>query len=77
MNVDEEAEILKFLGFCRVLLLDEGIERRAIQLRRSSRCKLPDTIVAATALVHRLKLLTLDQQLMALMEKCEHALATK
>ena len=74
---DEEAEILKFLGFCRVLLLDEGIERRAIQLRRSSRCKLPDAIIAATALVHGLKLLTLDQQLMALMEKCEHAVATK
>lgn len=42
LTVDEETEILKFLECCRVLLLGEGIERQAIQLRRSSRCKLPD-----------------------------------
>lgn len=69
LTVGEETEILKLLASCRILLLNESIERQAIQLRRTTHCKLPDAIIAATAHVHRLKLLTLDQQLNALMEK--------
>jgi predicted nucleic acid-binding protein len=60
---EEEAAILDLLSNCRVLLIDEAVERQAIRLRRTSHCKLPDAIVAATALVHRLTLLTLDQRL--------------
>jgi len=60
---EEEAAILDLLSNCRVMLIDEAVERQAIRLRRTSHCKLPDAIVAATALVHRLTLLTLDQRL--------------
>lgn len=60
---EEEAAILDLLSNCRVLLIDEAVERQAIRLRRTSHCKLPDAIVAATALVHKLTLLTLDQRL--------------
>ncbi len=60
---EEERQIQGFLQSCRVLLLDENVEQRAIQLRRSGNCKLPDAIIAATALVHQLTLLTLDEKL--------------
>lgn len=65
---EEEVAILDFLQNCRVLFIDEKIERQAIRLRRTGHCKLPDAIVAATALGHRLTLLTLDERLVKLME---------
>ena len=65
---EEEVAILDLLANCRTLLIDEAVERQAIQLRRTSHCKLPDAIVAATALVHGLTLLTLDQKLAGLTE---------
>jgi predicted nucleic acid-binding protein len=60
---EEEAAILDFLSNCRILPIDESVERQAIQLRRSSQCKLPDAIIVATAQVYQLTLLTLDQRL--------------
>ena len=61
----EESEIKAFIGCCRLLMLDEAVEAQAIRLRRQGLLKLPDAIVAATAMVHDLKLLTLDQRLSA------------
>ncbi len=66
---EEEAAILDLLRNCRILLIDEAVERQAIRLRRTSHCKLPDAIVAATALVHGIALLTLDQRLARLVEQ--------
>lgn len=66
---EEEAAILDFLRSCQVLFIDETVERQAIRLRRTSHCKLPDAIVAATALVHGIALLTLDERLAKLMEQ--------
>ena len=43
--------------------VSEDIEHRAIQLRRAGALKLPDAVVAATALCMQAKLLTLDQRL--------------
>jgi len=60
---EEERAILEFLQHCQVLFIDEVIERAAIRLRRAGLCKLPDAIIAATAQVHQLKLLTLDERL--------------
>ena len=59
----EETSIHAFLRNCHILLIDEAIENAAIQLRRSKACKLPDAIIAATAQVHQIILLTLDQHL--------------
>lgn len=59
----EESAISEFLRSCHILLVDENIERQAIRLRRDGHCKLPDAIIAATAQVHQLALLTLDQRL--------------
>ena len=45
------------------LALDVDIEDVTIQLRRSTSLKLPDAMIATTARIHRLELLTLDQKL--------------
>ncbi len=58
---EEERAIHAFLSVCRVRLLDERIEQEAIRLRRTGTFKLPDAIVAATAICEGLRLLTLDQ----------------
>jgi predicted nucleic acid-binding protein len=69
---EEEQQIQSFLQSCRVLIIDETVEQRAIQLRRSRNCKLPDAIIAATALVHQLTLLTLDERLSTLVSQHSH-----
>lgn len=63
LEKEEESTILEFLQHCQVILLDESIEQQATRLRRTRPCKLPDAIIAATAQVHQLVLLTLDQRL--------------
>jgi predicted nucleic acid-binding protein len=49
--------------------LTEAIENRTIELRQSRKVKLPDAIIAATALVHDLQLLTLDKKLLNVMSE--------
>ena len=60
---DDERLIQLFLSECQVLLLNERIEVKATHLRRSGLLKLPDAIVAATAIINDLRLLTLDKKL--------------
>jgi hypothetical protein len=54
------------LAMLAVLTIDARVELAAIALRRRTRAKLPDAIIAATADVHGLVLLTLDQKLQAI-----------
>jgi hypothetical protein len=61
LTEQEEQEIRAFLSSCEVRLLSETIEAQAIALRRAGAFKLPDAIVAATAITEQLHLLTLDQ----------------
>ena len=63
----EESAILDLMQNCRILFIDDATEQKAIQLRRTRHCKLPAAIIAVTALVHDLTLLTLDQRLQNLM----------
>jgi len=60
----DENMILAFLKECHVSLITESIETKAIELRRSGKFKLPDAIVAATAIIDQLTLLTLDNGMM-------------
>lgn len=66
---DEENSIRNFLGSCRVIPIEDAIEIKAIELRRAGHLKLPDAIIAATAITYRLHLLTLDQRMLDLFEK--------
>jgi hypothetical protein len=45
--------------------IDRDVEDAAIALRRQRKIKLPDALIAATAWVHQLDLLTLDEGLRA------------
>lgn len=72
LNDQEEAQIRTFLAACQVCLIDEAVEAEAIRLRRTSLFKLPDAIVAATAMTRRLKLLTLDQTMLGRLQRLGH-----
>jgi predicted nucleic acid-binding protein len=67
----EELVIQEFLSDCTVLTIDVSVERECIMLRRWTRLKLPDAIIAATAKVHGIKLLTLDRRLRQVAEQKE------
>lgn len=69
---EEDRSIRAFLAACRVFLIDEAVEAEAIRLRRSGAFKLPDAIVAATAITGRLKLLTLDQGMVQGLQRLGH-----
>ena len=63
LTEEDDANIRAFLGDCAVLIIDAAVDAKTIDLRRSTKLKLPDAILAATALVHGLRLVTLDQRL--------------
>ena len=60
---DEEIVIKQFLDQTIILALSDEIADKVIELRKKTRLKLPDAIIAGTALVHQLKLITCDEQL--------------
>ena len=66
MTDNEERGILKFLDNLMVIPLNEDIEQKTIELRRSTKLKLPDSIVAATSIVLDAILLTDDVHLLNL-----------
>jgi len=63
---EEETAIRRLLSRLSYLPLTRDIEDTAIPVRRARRVKLPDAIIAATAKVHGLELLTLDKELEAI-----------
>ena len=65
LTAAEEVRLRQFIIPFDVLMLNEAIEQATIEFRRSKRLKLPDAIIAATANVHGLTLLTLDERLRA------------
>ena len=66
MADDEERDIREFLDDLIIVPLDEAIEKTAIELRRSTSLKLPDSVVAATSIVLDSILLTDDHHLLNL-----------
>lgn len=62
---EEETLINQKLEHFSYLPLTRDIEDKVIDLRHSRKIKLPDAIIAATALCSDIELLTLDQHLLA------------
>ncbi len=67
MTSDEDTLVRSRLDKFCYLPIDLAVEDRAIQLRRIRRVKLPDALIAATALCHELQLMTLDTGLQSVM----------
>ena len=62
---EEESLIRQKLDRLTYLPLNGNIENVVIELRQSRKIKLPDAIIAATALYSGIELLTLDQHLLS------------
>ncbi|GHV25178.1 hypothetical protein AGMMS4952_02290 [Spirochaetia bacterium] len=65
---DEEAGILQFLPQITILPSTSAIEAEVIQIRRKTKLKLPDAIIAATAIVIDAEVVTTDEHFL----KCEY-----
>ena len=57
---DEEKMIRQFLNMRKIIQIDKDIMEKTIQLRRGYKIKLPDAIIAATALIHEIPLISAD-----------------
>jgi predicted nucleic acid-binding protein len=57
-NTDEETKMIEFLTFADIIPLNEIIVNRTILLRKSVKIKTPDAIIASTALISDLTLIT-------------------
>mgnify|MGYP001806350470 CR=1 FL=1 len=57
----DEGLMADFISNCFVLELDYEIKRQTIAIRKQTKTKLPDAIIAASAYVHKLPLLTGDK----------------
>jgi len=57
-NPNDLIVVEQFINKCTVFSLTEGIAEKTYLLRRKHRIKLPDAMIAATALVHNLAIFT-------------------
>ena len=68
ITADEEKEIRGFLDGSAFIGLTDSIKERTIQIRRTYNIKLPDAIVAATAIENDMTLITADTGFEAIKE---------
>ena len=59
----EEALVRKMLADMTVYDIGQAVKEEAIRLRRTSKLKLPDAIIAATATCHHAVLVTNDAEM--------------
>jgi len=57
---DEENTVLEFLRLVPIISLNESIENETIALSRSTKLKLPDAIIGATAIIYGAEVVTRD-----------------
>ena len=53
-----EQDLIDFVGFSEIYHIDDNIIDQTIELRKKYKIKLPDTIIAATAIVHNFTLIS-------------------
>ena len=73
----EETLIRKMLSDMTVYDIDPAVKEEAIRLRRTSKLKLPDAIVAATATCHHAVLVTNDVEMRDVSDSECRSLAVK
>jgi len=57
----EKEAIKKFIGRCRIIDINREIKELAIQVRKSTKLPLPDSIIGATAIYMEMPLFTADK----------------
>lgn len=62
ISVQEQMLIKDFLALCSIVDMNAKIKQLIIELRKKYRLKLPDAIIAATAIYANLPLVTADKQ---------------
>jgi predicted nucleic acid-binding protein len=62
LSASEEKGIRSFLSEFRIIYIDEAVKSETMMLRRQYGLKLPDSIIAATAISLNLTLITADKQ---------------
>jgi Predicted nucleic acid-binding protein, contains PIN domain len=65
LSEEDEAEIESFLSNIAIVPLDEEVQKATVMFRRATRKKLPDSIVAASAITVGATLVTCDRELAA------------
>ncbi len=63
ITLNAEKQIRQFIIDTVVLSIDDQVEEQAIELRKQQRMKLPDAIIASTAIVRGAIFLTSDKRL--------------
>jgi predicted nucleic acid-binding protein len=58
---DEMSVLTDFINFSTIIGLTEDVVNKTIELRRQFRIKLPDAVIAATALLHNLTVITRNE----------------
>jgi len=58
--IQEEASVKSFVNYSNIIALSDIIVDECIEIRRNCKIKTPDAIIAATAIVNDLTLLTSD-----------------
>jgi predicted nucleic acid-binding protein len=64
----EEKQIQNLLTDCTIILINDRIKEKYVELRRMYHLKLADAIIAATAIVHDIALITADKQFRTIKE---------
>ena len=64
ISSDEEKCLKDFLSLIKILPVNDAVCDQAITLRRKTRLKLPDALIAATAICFDLVLITCDVELL-------------
>lgn len=62
MSAKELKILNEFISECQIFNIDDEVKKLAIQIRKSTSLKLPDSIVAATSIAKSIPLVTADKQ---------------
>ncbi len=68
MTLKEEKQIKELLSECLVLSINNSIKEKYVAIRRKYDLKLADAVIAATAVVSDIPLITADKQFMTVKE---------
>ncbi len=63
LSNEQERWLRRFIDAVGLIDINRNIKNRAIELRKNYRLKLPDAIIAASAIENELELVTLDKDL--------------